>query len=71
TTAYGFTDYHAQGQTIQAIVVDIATPSTGGVTLFNLYVALSQSSSHKTIWLSHDFDDKLFQEGLSRTACRK
>ncbi|KAJ3738871.1 hypothetical protein F5050DRAFT_1580540 [Lentinula boryana] len=44
TTAYAFTDYRAQGQTIPYVLVDIAKPPTGKLTLFNLYVALSRSS---------------------------
>jgi len=41
TAAYAFTDYRSQGQTIPHVVVDIVTPPTGGLNLFNLYVALS------------------------------
>ncbi|KIM60952.1 hypothetical protein SCLCIDRAFT_123129 [Scleroderma citrinum Foug A] len=44
TAAYAFTDYRSQGQTIPAVIVDIVTPPTGGLSLFNLYVALSRSS---------------------------
>ncbi|KAJ8590088.1 hypothetical protein M405DRAFT_687412, partial [Rhizopogon salebrosus TDB-379] len=42
TAAYASTDYRAQGQTIGHVLVDIATPPTGGLNLFNLYVALSR-----------------------------
>ncbi|KAG1858510.1 hypothetical protein F4604DRAFT_1589477 [Suillus subluteus] len=42
TAAYAFTDYHSQGQTIPYVLVDIATPPSGRLNLFNLYVALSQ-----------------------------
>ncbi|KAG1830514.1 hypothetical protein EV424DRAFT_1315396 [Suillus variegatus] len=42
TAAYAFTDYRSQGQTIPYVLVDIATPPTGGLNLFNLYVALSR-----------------------------
>lgn len=42
TAAYTFTDYHSQGQTICPVIVDIGTPPTGGLTPFNVYVALSQ-----------------------------
>ncbi|KAF8589185.1 hypothetical protein K439DRAFT_1292644, partial [Ramaria rubella] len=49
---YRFTDYCSQGQTIPNIIVDIPTPPTGGrLTLFNLYVSLSQSSGQDTIRL--------------------
>jgi small nuclear ribonucleoprotein (snRNP)-like protein len=40
--------------------VDIAKPPSGGLDLFNLYVALSQSSGHEIIWLLHDFDNQMF-----------
>ncbi|KAI6025363.1 hypothetical protein BKA83DRAFT_4052165 [Pisolithus microcarpus] len=43
TAAYAFMDYRAQGQTIPFVIVDIATPPSGGLSLFNLYIALSQS----------------------------
>ncbi|KIO14777.1 hypothetical protein M404DRAFT_119981 [Pisolithus tinctorius Marx 270] len=65
TGAYAFTDYHSQGQTIPHVVVDIATPPTGGLNLFNLYVALSRSSGRSTIHLLCDFDEKLFQASHS------
>jgi len=60
TGAYAFTDYRAQGQTIPYVVVDIATPPTSGLSLFNLYVALSRSSGRNTIRLLRDFDDETF-----------
>lgn len=41
TAAYAFTDYRAQGQTIAPVIVDIGCPPTGGITPFNMYVALS------------------------------
>jgi hypothetical protein len=61
TAAYGFTDYQSQGQTIPYVLVDIASPPTGMLSLFNLYVALSRSSGWSTIRLLRDFDEKLFQ----------
>lgn len=61
TAAFGFTDYRSQGQTIPFILVDIASPPTRSLSLFNMYVALSCSSSRETIWLLRDFDDQLFQ----------
>jgi hypothetical protein len=61
TPAYASTDYRAQGQTIGHVLVDIATPPTGGLNLFNLYVALSRSSGRETIRLLRDFDQKHFQ----------
>ncbi|CAK5274245.1 unnamed protein product, partial [Mycena citricolor] len=45
TGAYTFTDYCSQGQTIKRVIVDIATPPSGGLSLFNLYVALSRISA--------------------------
>jgi hypothetical protein len=62
TAAYGFTDYRSQGQTIPYVIVDIAMPPTGGLNLFNLYVALSRSSGRNTIRLLRNFDDKLFEK---------
>ncbi|KIK25556.1 hypothetical protein PISMIDRAFT_48220, partial [Pisolithus microcarpus 441] len=58
--AYAFTDYRAQGQTISSVIVDIARPPSGGLNLFNLYVALSRSSGRDTIRLLRDFNEKLF-----------
>ena len=63
TGAYSFTDYRAQGQTIPYVVVDIASPPTSGLSLFNLYVALSRSSGRNTIRLLRDFDDGTFLQG--------
>ncbi|KAG1740008.1 hypothetical protein EDB19DRAFT_1635540 [Suillus lakei] len=62
TAAYAFTDYRSQGQTIPYVLVDIATPPTGGLNLFNLYVALSWSSGRSTIHLLCDFDEGLFKK---------
>jgi hypothetical protein len=61
TVAYAFTDYQSQEQTIPFVLVNIALPPTGGLSLLNLYVALSQSSSHSTIQLLQDFDNKTFK----------
>ena len=44
TVAYAFTDYRSQGQIIPYVMVDLASPPSGKLSLFNLYVALSQSS---------------------------
>ncbi|THH18968.1 hypothetical protein EW146_g2114 [Bondarzewia mesenterica] len=60
TAAYAFTDYRSQGQTISHVLVDIASPPTGKLSLFNLYVALSRSSGRDTIRLLRDFDDEVF-----------
>jgi len=60
TGAYSFTDYRSQGQTIAHAIVDIASPPTGKLTLFNLYVALSRSPGHDSLRLLRDFDDDMF-----------
>ncbi|KIK10975.1 hypothetical protein PISMIDRAFT_123542 [Pisolithus microcarpus 441] len=60
TNAYAFTDYWAQGQTIPYVIVDIAKPPSGGLNLFNLYVALSRSSGRRSIRLLRDFEDTIF-----------
>ena len=66
TAAYSFTDYRAQGQTILKAIADIATLPSGTLTLFNLYVALSRSSSRDSIQLLQDFDDELFLRSHNR-----
>lgn len=67
TSAYAFTDYRSQGQTMDAAIVDIARPPTGSITPFNAYVALSRSSGRDTIRLLRDFDETLF----TKTPCNK
>jgi hypothetical protein len=62
TGAYAFTDYRAQGQTITYIIVDIASPPHGTLSLFNLYVALSRSSGQDTIRILRNFDDNVIRE---------
>ena len=62
TAAYTFMDYQAQGQTIPYVIVDIAKPPSGRLSLFNLYVALSHGSGQSTIHLLRDFDDNTFLE---------
>ncbi|KAL4064954.1 hypothetical protein V8B97DRAFT_1193322 [Scleroderma yunnanense] len=61
TAAYAFTDYRSQGQTLQHVIIDIASPPTGGLSLFDLYVALSRSRGRSTIRLLRQFDNKVFQ----------
>ncbi|KAI0245741.1 hypothetical protein BJV78DRAFT_1084553, partial [Lactifluus subvellereus] len=62
TPAYAFTDYRSQGQTISHVIVDLASPPSGSLSLFNVYVyvALSRSSGRSTIRLLRDFDNELF-----------
>ncbi|KIJ11326.1 hypothetical protein PAXINDRAFT_84687 [Paxillus involutus ATCC 200175] len=50
TATYAFTDYHSQGQTIPHVLVDITSPPSGVLNLFNLYVALSRN---KAFQVSH------------------
>ncbi|OAX31745.1 hypothetical protein K503DRAFT_810855, partial [Rhizopogon vinicolor AM-OR11-026] len=47
TAAYASTDYRSQGQTIGHVLVDIASPQTGGLNLFNLYVAAIQEEGDR------------------------
>ncbi|KIK29884.1 hypothetical protein PISMIDRAFT_88284, partial [Pisolithus microcarpus 441] len=49
-----FTDYRSQGQTLQSVIVDIATPPSGGLNLFNLYLRILR-----------DFDDNVFLKSHS------
>ena len=62
TAAYCFTDYRSQGQTIPRVIVDIASPPTGKLSLFNLYVALSRSFGREITRLPREFDDMIFLE---------
>ncbi|KIK75367.1 hypothetical protein PAXRUDRAFT_173071 [Paxillus rubicundulus Ve08.2h10] len=61
TAAYACMDYRAQGQTIPAVLIDIESPPTGGLSLFNLYVTLSCSRGRKTICLLQGFNEKYFK----------
>ena len=47
-------------QTLPYVIINIASPPTGALSLFNLYVVLSRSSGRASIRLLHNFDDKLF-----------
>jgi hypothetical protein len=60
TGGYAFTDYRSQGQTLPAVIVDLAKPPSGNLTSFGAYVALSRSRGRQTIRLLRDFEDKLF-----------
>ncbi|KIK15269.1 hypothetical protein PISMIDRAFT_75459, partial [Pisolithus microcarpus 441] len=59
---YAFTDYRSQGQTLPYVIVDIATPPSSSLNLFDLYVALSRSSSRSSIRLLREFDNEVFQK---------
>ena len=61
TSAYAFTDYRAEGQTITPAIVDIGRPPTGSLTPFNVYVALSRAKGRDSIRLLRDFDERLLQ----------
>ncbi|KAJ7804413.1 hypothetical protein B0H14DRAFT_2383716, partial [Mycena olivaceomarginata] len=47
------------GQTIPYVLVDIASPPSGTLSLSNLYVALLQSSGHESIRLLLEEDNRL------------
>ena len=61
TPAYAFTDHQSQGhwQTIHNAMIDIASPLTGTLMPFNIYVALSQLRGCEGIYLLCNFDEKL------------
>ncbi|OAX33534.1 hypothetical protein K503DRAFT_775502, partial [Rhizopogon vinicolor AM-OR11-026] len=59
TAAYSFTDYRPQCQTIANSIIDTGTPPTGGLTPFNVYVALSRGRGRGNIRLLRDFDKNL------------
>jgi hypothetical protein len=60
TAAYAFTDYKAQGQTLQPVIVDIGNPPSGGLNAFNAYVAISRGRSRETLRLLRDFNSSIF-----------
>ena len=62
TLAYAFTDYRAQGQTLEPVIVNIGPPPYGRLTPFNVYVALSRGTSRNNICLLRDFDISLLQQ---------
>ena len=57
---YAFTDYKAQGQTMECVIVDISKPPSGSISPFSVYVALSRSRGRNTIRILRDFDPSLF-----------
>lgn len=66
TLGDAFTDYRAQGQTLDFVLADLANPPTGSpLNLFHVYVALSRSPSRAGIRLIRDFDSKLFKKPYS------
>ncbi|QRV90295.1 ATP-dependent DNA helicase PIF1 [Ceratobasidium sp. AG-Ba] len=63
TSAYAFTDYRSQGQTISKVIVDIANPPPPGrMTLSSIYVSFSRSFGRKTIRLLRDFDESVLTQ---------
>jgi hypothetical protein len=62
TAAYAFTDYKAQGQTMECVLVDLSKPPTGALNRFNAYIALSRGRGRNTIRLLREVDTKLFTE---------
>ena len=63
---YAFTDYKAQGQTMECVIVDISRPPSGSISAFSMYVALSRSRGRKTIRILRDFDPTLFMHHPSK-----
>jgi hypothetical protein len=60
--AYTFTNYQSQGQTLGHVIVNLVTPPSSALSLFNVYVTLSQSHRCENIHLLQDFDDNLFMK---------
>lgn len=62
TPAYAFTDWKAQGQTMEYVIVDLAEPKVNTLDGFHTYVALSRSRGRETIRLLRDFRHELLQK---------
>ncbi|KAJ3870704.1 hypothetical protein F5051DRAFT_341722, partial [Lentinula edodes] len=61
TPGYAFTDLKSQGQTIEYVIVDLASPNYGSkLNAFGAYVALSRSRGRDTIRILRGFDEGLF-----------
>jgi hypothetical protein len=60
TPTYVFTDYKAQGQTMQPVIVDLGRTLTGKLNQFNAYVTMLHRTQHLNIRLLRDFDIDLF-----------
>ena len=63
---YIFTNYKAQGQTMECIIVDISKPPSGSLSPFSMYVVLSRSRGQKMIHILRDFDPTLFMHHPSK-----
>ncbi|KIM61404.1 hypothetical protein SCLCIDRAFT_122195, partial [Scleroderma citrinum Foug A] len=66
-----FTNYRSQVQTINHCIVDLATPPSGQLMPFNMYVTLSHSCGRHGIRLLHDFDERLFTQHPSEHLCQE
>ncbi|KAG8935210.1 hypothetical protein FRC01_005466 [Tulasnella sp. 417] len=62
--AFAFTDYKAQGQTLNQVVVDIGQPARGHISQFNAYVAVSRGRGPESLRFLRDFDEGLFTSGV-------
>ncbi|KAF8806045.1 hypothetical protein BYT27DRAFT_7224431 [Phlegmacium glaucopus] len=68
---YAFTDYKAQGQTLECVIIDITKPPSGMLLPFNVYVALSRSRGQESIQILRDFDPELFMHHPSEDLRRE
>ncbi|KAF9495766.1 hypothetical protein BDN71DRAFT_1390893 [Pleurotus eryngii] len=62
TPAYAFTDYKAQGQTIEYVIVDLDESTKNSLDPFHAYVALSRSRGRSTLRLLRGFRPELLTE---------
>ncbi|GAW02204.1 ATP-dependent DNA helicase PIF1 [Lentinula edodes] len=61
TPGYAFTDLKSQGQTIEYVIVDLASPNYGSkLNAFGAYVSLSRSRGRDTIRILRGFDESIF-----------
>ncbi|KAH7104441.1 hypothetical protein BKA62DRAFT_755124 [Auriculariales sp. MPI-PUGE-AT-0066] len=71
TGAYAFTNYRSQGQTLAPVIVDLATPATGGeLSPFNAYVACSRAKGRDTIRFLRLPADKLLRTHPPKKECK-
>ncbi|KIK38543.1 hypothetical protein CY34DRAFT_90814, partial [Suillus luteus UH-Slu-Lm8-n1] len=57
---YAFTDFKAQGQMIDYVLIDIDKTTCFVLSPFNAYVTLFRAHGCDSIQLLRDFDDNLF-----------
>ncbi|KAJ4463316.1 hypothetical protein C8J55DRAFT_494449 [Lentinula edodes] len=61
TPGYAFTDLKSQGQTIEYVIMDLASPNyRSKLNAFGAYVSLSHSRGRETIRILRGFDGSLF-----------